>query len=100
MRNLKRTILFTTSALLLAGPALTADESGESDRDQQTVTAEQRQKAMEERRKAVHSLPAEQRAAVREAHRNAAAKDGSGHRQRSGERRHSGGGMGRMGCGR
>ncbi len=91
MKGIKRTILVTSTAILLAAPAL-ADEGDNTqgqERDRTELTAEQRQKAMEERRKAAHSLPAEQRAAVREAHRKAREKEGAEHQRRHERREHN-----------
>jgi DNA-directed RNA polymerase specialized sigma24 family protein len=72
MKPASRTILIAAGALLLAGPAVANDgDKPNAEGNPPEVTAEQRAQAMQERREAVRKLPPEQRAAVREAHRNA-----------------------------
>jgi hypothetical protein len=88
MRHFKRTVLITSVASLLVAPALADDGDKTQTRERTQVTAEQRQQAMEERRQAVHSLPAEQRAAVREAHRKARANEGAELQKRIEKREH------------
>ena len=88
MRHFKRTVLITAAASLLVAPALADDGDKAQTRERTQVTAEQRQQAMEERRQAVHSLPAEQRAAVREAHRKARANEYDGTQRRMAQHAH------------
>jgi hypothetical protein len=90
MGHFKRTVLIASVASLLAAPALAddGDKTQTQERERTQVTAEQRQKAMEERRQAVRSLPAEQRAAVREAHRKARANECDGLQERAAKREH------------
>ena len=69
MRKIKRAVLTTASTLALASPALADSPADKPNaRESEQATAQQRQKAMNERREAVRQLPAEQRAAIREAH--------------------------------
>ena len=81
MTAMRSSILIALGAALFAGPAVADDgTSPGAEGEQPQVTAEQRQQAMQARREAVRKLPPEQRAIVRQAHREARMAEGGDER--------------------